>query len=89
MRTMSQNPKPMPSIPQKRAFQHIEMIETAPTSRGKTLLLKHLYGGKLTRSAAIMAKCCDCMGYHIDGRADCKMEECPLYPFMPYRGKKQ
>ena len=88
-RTMSQKPKVMASIPQKQAFQRIEMIETAPTSRGKTNLLKYLNGGKLTRSAAIIAKCCDCMGYHIDGRTDCQTAECPLYPFMPYRGKKR
>jgi len=85
---MNQKPKITPSIPQKQASQRIEILETAPTSSGKRLLLKHLYGDKLTRNEAIFAKCCDCMGYFIDGRADCETVECPLYPFMPYRGKK-
>lgn len=85
---MNQKPKITPSIPQKQASQRIEILETAPTSSGKRLLLKHLYGDKLTRNEAIFAKCCDCMGYFIDGRADCETAECPLYSFMPYRGKK-
>ena len=85
---MNQKPKITPSIPQKQASQRIEILETAPTSSGKRLLLKHLYGDKLTRNEAIFAKCCDCMGYFIDGRADCETAECPLHPFMPYRGKK-
>jgi len=85
---MNQKPKITPSIPQKQASQRIEILETAPTSSGKRLLLKHLYGDKLTRNEVIFAKCCDCMGYFIDGRADCETAECPLYPFMPYRGKK-
>jgi len=25
------------------------------------------------------------MGYHIDGRLDCRVPACPLYQFMPYR----
>jgi hypothetical protein len=85
---MNQTSKIMRSIPQKQASQRVDILETAPTSGGKTTLLKYLYGDKLTRNAAITAKCCDCMGYYIDGRADCETKECPLYPFMPYRGKK-
>ena len=88
-RAMSQKPKVMPSIPRIKAIQHIKMIETAPTSGGRTNLLKYLNGGKLARSASIIAKCCDCMGYHIDGRTDCQTGDCPLYPFMPYREKRQ
>jgi hypothetical protein len=33
---------------------------SAPTSRGKTNLLRHLGGNQ---RHAILAKCCDCMGY--------------------------
>jgi len=62
-----------------------EMIESAPASRGKTLLLKHLDGSRLTARQAVIAKCCDCMGYHADGRVDCQMPSCSLYPFMPYK----
>lgn len=58
---------------------------SAPASRGKTALVKYLSGGRLTQRQAILAKCCDCMGYHRDGRIDCRVPACPLYPFMPYR----
>ncbi len=85
---MSRKPKLIPSIPQKHVSQRLNILETAPASSGKTNLLKHLYGDRLTRNAAIAAKCCDCMGYYIDGRIDCKTGDCPLHPFMPYRGKK-
>ena len=62
-------------------------LESAPASRGKTLYLKYLDGVRLTGRQAALAKCCDCMCYHIDGREDCRMPTCPLYPFMPYKGK--
>ena len=55
------------------------------TSAGKTNLLKHLQGERLTQRQAILAKCCDCMNYHADGRMDCRMPHCSLYPFRPYR----
>lgn len=86
---MIQKPKVMPSIPPKLAMQRNEILETAPASSGKTNLRKHLCEEKLTRDQAIKAKCCECLGYYIDGRADCETPDCPLYPFMPYRGKKQ
>ena len=30
---------------------------------------------------AIYAKCFDCMGFQADGYYDCKMNDCPLYPY--------
>jgi hypothetical protein len=54
-------------------------------SAGKTNLVKHLKGERLTRHAAILAKCCDCMGYLPDGRMDCRMPHCSLHPFRPYK----
>lgn len=62
-----------------------EIVEGVPASSGRTNLLKHLEGAKLTARQAVIAKCCDCMGYYVDGRMDCKMPDCSLYPFMPYR----
>lgn len=38
----------------------------------------------LGKTAAIKAKCSDCMANYADGRVDCTIPECPLYPFMPY-----
>ena len=62
-------------------------LSYAPKTAGKGHLLRHLKGGRLTQRQAILAKCCDCMGYHADGREDCLMKSCSLYPWMPYKGK--
>ena len=56
---------------------------------GGTELARHLAGGKLTRGAAIKAKCYSCMGNYDDGRRDCLMPKCPLHPFMKYKGKDE
>ena len=55
-------------------------------SRGKSLLLKYRERRRrLTRSEAIVAKCHECSCGYLDRRDDCKIPECPLYPWMPYR----
>jgi len=56
-------------------------------AKGNTELTKHLKGIRLTQRQMILAKCYDCMNGYLDGKVDCKIKECPLYPFMPYRGK--
>lgn len=66
----------------------IETVESAPASSGRTQLLKYLSKERLTQRQAIVAKCCDCMGYYVDGRIDCRMPDCTLYPWMPYKGAK-
>jgi len=33
----------------------------------------------------LLAKCADCMNLYADGRLDCGIEECSLYPLMPYQ----
>jgi len=33
----------------------------------------------------ILAKCYECMAYYGDGKIDCKIPLCPLYPLMPFR----
>jgi hypothetical protein len=38
---------------------------------------------------AILAKCYDCMGFYEDGTMDCGCKDCPLYPWMPYKEKKE
>ena len=57
-------------------------------ARGKEELITHLQGGRLTHRQAIQAHCYDCMGYFADGRADCEMPRCPLYPFMNFNRNK-
>lgn len=40
---------------------------------------------KVTRKNAMMAKCADCCGHWVDGKEDCEVTSCPLYPYMKYR----
>lgn len=42
---------------------------------------------KSSRKKAIESKCHDCMAQYVDGKQDCEVVVCPLYPFMPYRRK--
>ena len=44
-------------------------------------------GKRLKMKELIWAKCYDCMCGYMDGLEDCKNPSCPLYPYMPYRGK--
>jgi hypothetical protein len=69
-------------------MNRLEIVQKVPESGGKTNLVKHLEGKTLSARQAVIAKCCDCMGYYVDGRLDCKMPDCSLYPFMPYRENK-
>jgi hypothetical protein len=41
-------------------------------------------GKKLSLKQAILAKCFECCGNYADGKEDCLLSDCPLYPFMPY-----
>jgi len=58
------------------------------TARGKSELIKHLEGYQLTLRQAVNAHCYDCMGFYADGKNDCCMPGCSLYPFMPYNVNK-
>ena len=53
-------------------------------ARGCKELKAHQLGKKLSLKQAILAKCADCLCNYADGKIDCKIPECPLYPFMPY-----
>ena len=61
----------------------IKTIKSSPRVIGRKAYLKHLQGKKTTRDEAIAAKCYDCMAYYRDGREDCKIRTCSLYPFSP------
>lgn len=58
-------------------------------AQGKKEIQKYLLGSRLTLRQAVIAKCYDCMCFYADGREDCEMLDCPLYPFMPYGTKPQ
>jgi hypothetical protein len=59
-------------------------LDTVPYSPGSKYLKIHYSGGKLTARQRILAKCADCACYYVDGREDCEVYWCPLYPYMPY-----
>lgn len=54
-------------------------------AKGRKELKSHLEGKRLTLRQMILAKCYDCMGYFADGKVDCNIPECALYPVMVYR----
>ena len=58
------------------------------TARGKQELLKYLEGDRLTRKEAMLAKCYECNNGYADGKTDCHVKDCPLYPFMPFAAHK-
>ena len=66
-----------------RRIKHIEKFGIV--AQGRKELLNHLDGERLTIRQMVLAKCFDCMGYFADGKADCEIPDCPLYPLMPYR----
>lgn len=98
--TMKQKSKVMRCTPPKTSIPRVNIlqegnttgmdiiaIEKAPKSAGRDRLLKYLSGERLAPVQAIKAKCCDCMGFFYDGKLDCEIPDCPLYPYMPYRQK--
>lgn len=54
-------------------------------AQGAKELKRYLSGGKLTQRQMILGKCYECMCGYADGKADCGIKACPLYPLMPYR----
>ena len=54
-------------------------------AKGRKELIDHLQQKQLSAKEAIHAKCYDCLGMYADGKVDCDIPDCPLYPFMPYR----
>lgn len=66
-------------------MRHQLDIEQSPLAQGKKELLKHLKRQRLTQRQAILAKCFECMAGYADGKRSCKMQDCSLWPFMPYK----
>jgi cytochrome c2 len=62
--------------------------ESWPASTGKAHYSRQLAGASITRGQAIAAKCAECCNGYQDGKRDCGVTLCPLYPFMPYRAKR-
>lgn len=60
-----------------------------PTSSGKTQYLRFLRGEKLSYRQTLLAKCAECCGGYVDGKCDCRVVNCPAYPYMPNKGKTE
>ncbi|MBN2180139.1 MAG: hypothetical protein JW743_12025 [Deltaproteobacteria bacterium] len=65
-------------------MEHNDIEKYGITASGKRELLKYLSGERLTRKEAMLAKCYECMNGYTDGKVDCQVESCPLYPYMPF-----
>jgi len=48
---------------------------------------KHREGKRNSPKSAIRAKCYQCMCSYDDGREECGIATCALYPYMPYTQK--
>jgi hypothetical protein len=54
------------------------------SAQGRKEYVAYLKGGRLNLRQAILAHCYSCTNLYADGKEDCQMLHCPLYPFMPY-----
>ena len=68
----------------KSKKEYVKIIEDSPLAQGKKEYLAFLDGKRLTMKESILANCYMCMGYYADGKIDCRIFRCALYPFMPY-----
>lgn len=66
-------------------MDYFEEVKKGKAFKGKFSLIKHLEGKIINKRQAIEAKCYDCMGFYNDGTIDCEIQDCPLYPFMPFQ----
>ena len=57
------------------------------TNPGARYYLKHKNGERLSSRQRIIAHCYTCMAKYADGKVDCGINDCMLYPIMPYRVK--
>jgi len=62
-----------------------QIEERGMLAKGKKELVAHMEGRPQSKGQALLAKCYDCMGYYSDGKTDCCIISCPLYPYMPYK----
>ena len=67
--------------------QTIKNVESWPRRSGKSELLKHLRGGRLTRDAAIKAKCFECVSGGDEKPAPCEVSQCALTQYCPWNRK--
>jgi hypothetical protein len=65
------------------------LVEKAKLAVGRNEYLRYLNKETITMGQAVKAKCFDCCAYYEDGKVDCTVRDCPLYPWMPFgKGKE-
>lgn len=78
---------PRTALPSDKKDLLLKQAKGDKQTTGRKHYIRFLNGERLTQREAILAKCYDCDGGHSDGKFDCEMPACSLYPFMPYLGK--
>ena len=66
-------------------MEYKQIKKFGKSAKGKMYLLKYLDGVTPTLRGGVLAKCYECTNGYADGKIDCGITSCPLYPFMPYR----
>lgn len=79
--------KPEIGLPDEEKQRLIRQCQKDSASSGRTQYQRFLNGERLTYREAVLAKCYECAGGYSDGRYDCELPACPIYQFMPYKGK--
>ena len=67
----------------------MNVVMSGIKAQGGKELKAHREGKRLTWRQGILAKCYECVGGYVDGKADCEIADCPLYAWMPYGQKKK
>jgi len=65
----------------------LDVEEYGLRTNGYIQLKSYLEGNKLSFLQSIKAKCYECNNGYVDGIRDCKIKNCPLYPFSPLSSK--
>ncbi|MBS3784930.1 MAG: hypothetical protein KGY78_10860 [Anaerolineae bacterium] len=61
------------------------LLEGGSVLGGRSPYHNYVKGREIGRTEAMRAKCYDCMNGFADGKQDCKVISCPLYPWQPFR----
>lgn len=65
----------------------ISVLDFGIMAKGRNELAKHENDIKLTYRQMVLAKCYECCAGYTDGKVDCGIKGCPLYPKMPYKSR--
>lgn len=86
---MSKDTKKHAFFDDERGQELMARVRHVKRSLGASYAVKYYARERLTRGQGIIAKCAECMCWYIDGMRDCKMPDCPLYEWMPYRESRK